>query len=46
MKVEKASDEDKIVPRLVKIASNFLSEPITDIINTTVDTNNFPDRTK
>ena len=42
----KASGEDKIPPRLVKMASNFLSEPITDIINIAIDTNNFSDREK
>ena len=44
--MDKASGEDKIPPRLAKMASNFLSEPITDIINTAVDTNTFPDRAK
>ena len=34
IKVDKASGEDKIPQRLVKMASNFLSEPITNIINT------------
>ena len=43
--MDKASGEDKIPPRLVKMASNFLSEPITDI-NTAIDTNTFPDRAK
>ena len=28
------------------MASNFLSEPITDIINTAIDTNTFLDRAK
>ena len=46
IKVEKASGEDKIPPRLAKMASNFLFEPITDMINTAIDTNTFPDRAK
>ena len=46
IKVDKASGEDKIPPRLLKMASNFLSEPITNIINTAIDTNTFPDRAK
>ena len=46
IKVEKASGEDKIPPRLVKMASNFLFEPITDMINTAIDTNTFPDNAK
>ena len=44
--MDKASGEDKISPRLVKMVSNFLSKPITDIINTAIDTNTFPHRTK
>ena len=28
------------------MASNFLSEPITNIINTAIDTNTFPNRAK
>ena len=44
--MDKASGEDKIPPRLVKMASNFLSEPIANIINTAIDTNIFPDRAK
>ena len=44
--MDKATGEDKILPRLVKMASNFLSEPITDIINTAIDTDTFPDRAK
>ena len=46
IKTEKASGEDKIPPRLLKIASNFMSEPITDTIKTAIDTNTFPDRAK
>ena len=45
-KVDKVFGEDKIPPSLVKMASNFLSEPITDIINTAIGTNTFPDRAK
>ena len=44
--MDKASGDDKITSRLVKIASNFLSEPITNIVNTAIDTNTFPDRAK
>ena len=44
--MDKASGEDKIPPRLLKMASNFLSEPITNIINTAIDTNTFPNRAK
>ena len=44
--MDKASGEDKIPARLVKMARNFLSEPITNIINTAVDTNTFLDRAK
>ena len=44
--MDKASDEDKTPRRLVKMVSNFLSEPITDIINIAIDTNTFPDRAK
>ena len=43
--MDKTTGEDKIPPRLVKMASNFLSELITDIINTAID-NTFPDRAK
>ena len=46
IKVGKASGEDKMPPRLVKMTSNFLSEPITDMINTAIDTNTLPDRVK
>ena len=46
IKADKDSGEDKIPPRLVKMASNILSEPITDIINTAIDTNTFRDRAK
>ena len=28
------------------MANNFLSEPVTDIIKTAIDTNTFPDRAK
>ena len=42
----KASGEGKIPTRLLKMASNFLSEPITDIINTAIDTYIFPNREK
>ena len=38
--------KDKIPSRLVKMASNFLPELITDIINTAIYTNTFPDRAK
>ena len=44
--MDKASGEDKILLRLVKMASNFLSEPITDKIKTAIGTNTFPDRAK
>ena len=44
--MDNASGEDKTPPRLVKMACNFLSEPVTDIINTTIDTNTFRDRAK
>ena len=46
IKVDKASGEDKIPPRLVEMASNFLPKPITDIINTAIDANTFLDRAK
>ena len=46
MKVDKASLEDKVPPRLIKMAYNLSSEPITDIINTAIDTNTFLDRAK
>ena len=44
--MEKVSGEDKVPSRLVKMASNFLFESITHIINTAVDTDTFPDRAK
>ena len=44
--MEKVSGEDKVPPRLVKMASNFLFESITHIINAAVDTDTFPDRAK
>ena len=44
--MDKASGEDKIPPRLVEMASNFLPKPISDIINTAIDTNTFLDRAK
>ena len=44
--MRKASREDKIPPKLVKIASIFLSGLLTDINNTAIDTNTFPDRAK
>ena len=43
---EATNTQIKILPRLVKMASNFLSEPIANIINTAIDTNTFPDRAK
>ena len=33
-------------PSLVKTASNFLPEPITDMVNTAIGTNTFPNRAK
>ena len=44
--MRKASGEGKIPTRLVKMASNFLSEPITDIISTSIDTYIFPNGEK
>ena len=44
--MRKASGEDKIPPRLVKIAGISLSGPPTDINNTAIDTNTFSDRAK
>ena len=44
--MDKASGEHNIPPRLAKIASNFLSESISDIINAAINTNTFPDRAK
>ena len=44
--MDKVSGEDKVPPMLLKMASNFLFEPITDIINTGIDINTFPDRAK
>ena len=44
--MDKASGEDKIPSRFVKMASNFLSKPIADTINTAIDTNIFPGRGK
>ena len=46
IKVDKASAVDKIPLRLVKMAINFLLEPIADVINTATDTNTFPNRVK
>ena len=43
---EATNTQIKILPRLVKMASNFLSEPIANIINTAIDTNTFPDGAK
>ena len=43
---EATNTQIKILPRLVKMASNFLSEPIANIISTAIDTNTFPDRAK
>ena len=44
--MDNTSGEDEITSTLVKIANNFLSKPITYIINTAIDTNSFPDRAK
>ena len=44
MKVDKASLEDKVSPWLIKMANNLSSEPITDIINTAIDTNTLFDK--
>ena len=33
-------------PSLLKTASNFLPEPITDMVNTAIGTNTFPNRAK
>ena len=46
IKVNKAYYEDQKVQRLIKMASNFLSERIADTVNTTMDTNTFPDTAK
>ena len=43
---EATNTQIKILPRLVKMASNFLSEPIANTINTAIDTNTFLDRAK
>ena len=46
IKMGRASGEDKVPPGLVIMASNFLSEPITNIISTAVNTNIFADRAR
>lgn len=44
--MDNTSGEDEIPSTLVKMANNLLSKPITYIINTAIDTNSFPDRSK
>ena len=44
--INKAMGKDQILPKLIQTASNFLVEPLTDIINPCFSTSNFPDLAK
>ena len=44
--INKAVGEDQTPPNLIKVAGNFLVEPLTDIINSCFRTSTFPDLAK
>ena len=44
--INKAMGKDQTLPKLIQTASNFLVEPLTDIINPCFSTSNFPDLAK
>ena len=44
--INKAMGEDQISPKLIKIVTNFLVEPLTDIINSGFSTSTFSQLTK
>ena len=44
--VKKSTGSDKISPRLVKLSSSHISQPLTNLINMSIRTNIFPDQLK
>ena len=46
LNIKKSSGVDTIPPKLVKLASNFISAPLTHCINTTLKNASFPDNAK
>ena len=46
LKSKNSSGHDKIPSKLIKMASNYIAQPITTIINTSIETSIFPDLLK